>query len=70
MRTTGIPIYGLAFELVGLELGMESVFCQQGQGQLQFRRGLWMLAGKPPTGTNERRGRQEQPFQARRRLMI
>jgi hypothetical protein len=55
---------------VGLELGMESVFCQQGQGQLQFRRGLWMLAGKPPTGTNERRGRQEQPFQARRRLMI
>jgi hypothetical protein len=37
---------------------------------LQFRRGLWMLAGKPPTGTNERRGRQEQPFQARRRLMI
>ena len=60
----------LAFELVGLELGMKGVFCQQGQRQLQFRRGLWLLAGKPPTRTNERRGRQEQPFQARSRLAI
>ena len=48
----------LPFELVGLELGMKSVFRQQGQRRLQFRCGLWMLAGKPPAGTNERRGRQ------------
>ena len=60
----------LSFELVGLELGMKSVFRQQGQRRLQFRRGLWMFAGKPPAGTNERCGRQEQPFQANRRLMI
>jgi hypothetical protein len=60
----------LSFELVGLGLGMKSVFGQQGQRRLQFRRCWWMLAGKPPAGTNERRGRQEQPFQARRRLMI
>jgi hypothetical protein len=31
---------------------------------------LWMLADKPLAGTNERRGWQEQPFQAKRRLMI
>jgi len=59
-----------SFEFVRLELGMKSVFGQQGQRQLQFRRRLWMLADKPPGGTNERSGWQEQPFQAQRRLMI
>lgn len=60
----------LSLELVSLQLGMKSVFRQQGQRWFQFPRRLGMLAGKPPGRTNERRGRQEQPFQAKMRLMI
>jgi hypothetical protein len=60
----------LSFEFVGSELGMKSVFRQQGQRGLQLGPNLWMLAGKPPTGTNECCGRQEPPLQAKRRLMI
>jgi len=60
----------LALELVGLELRMKSVLRQQVQNRLQFRRHLRMPPRKPAARPDERRGRQQQPFQAKRCLMI
>lgn len=59
-----------AFELVRLELRMKSVLGQQTQNRLQLPGSLGLLAGEPAGGTDERRRWQEQPFQAKMRLMI
>ena len=48
-----------SFEFVSFKLRMKSIFRQQCQRRLQFQRSLWMLAGKPPSGTNECSRRQE-----------
>jgi len=59
-----------ALELVRLELRMKSILRQQVQNRLQFRCRLRMSPRKPAARPDERRGWQQQPFQARRRLMI